>query len=152
MLEQISKLKEGRVRFSGILETVRDKKNIQFIVLKDFSGKIQLTIDKLSYPEVGSIFAHLLPGSTVEVEGNLVNSEYVKMGGREVLVESVKVSSTAEVSPITEETSIDQRIDYRWIDLRSQKNLLMFKVQTLVQDCFRRFLLEKDFIEIHSQS
>lgn len=72
------------------------------------------------------------------------------MGGREVLVESVKVTSTAEVSPITEETSIDQRIDYRWIDLRAQKNLLMFKVQTLVQECFRKFLLKKDFIEIHS--
>jgi aspartyl-tRNA synthetase len=26
----------------------------------------------------------------------------------------------------------------------------MFKVQTLVQDCFRKFLLERDFIEIHS--
>lgn len=68
MLEQISKLKEGRVRCAGIIETVRDKKNIQFVVLKDFSGKLQLTVDKLAYPDVGEQFSHLLPGSTVEVE------------------------------------------------------------------------------------
>ena len=150
MLEQIKNLKEGKVRVGGMIETVRDKKNIQFIVLKDASGKIQLTVDKVAYPEVGETFAHLLPGSTVEVEGNLVLSDYVKMGGKEILVESVKVTSTAEVSPINEDTSIDQRIDYRWLDLRSQKNLLMFKVQTLVQECFRKFLIERDFIEIHS--
>jgi len=150
MLEQISKLKEGKVYFGGIIETIRDKKNIQFIVLKDASGKIQLTVDKIVYPQIGEIFSHLLPGSTVEVEGQLTLSEFVKMGGKEVLVERVKVTSSAEVSPINEETAIDQRIDYRWLDLRSQKNLLMFKIQTLVQDCFRRFLIDRDFIEIHS--
>ena len=150
MLEQISKLKEGKVHFGGMIDTIRDKKNIQFIVLKDASGKIQLTIDKVAYPEIGEVFSHLIVGSTVEVEGNLVLSEYVKMGGKEVLVEAVKVTSTAEASPITEETSIDQRLDFRWLDLRSQKNLLMFKVQTLVQKCFRDFLIERDFIEIHS--
>jgi len=150
MLEQIKNLKEGKVRVGGMIEIIRDKKNIQFIVLKDASGKIQLTVDKVTYPEIGEIFAHLLPGATVEVEGNLVLSEYVKMGGKEILVESVKVTSIAEVSPINEDTSIDQRIDYRWLDLRNQKNLLMFKIQTLVQDCFRKFLIERDFIEIHS--
>ncbi|MBE5736269.1 MAG: aspartate--tRNA(Asn) ligase [Clostridiales bacterium] len=150
MLKQIAKLQEGKVKCGGMIDTIRDKKNIQFVILKDASGKIQLTVDKVSYPEVGEVFSHLLPGATVEVEGNLVLSEYVKMGGKEILVESVNVTSTAEASPITEDTSIDQRIDYRWIDLRSQKNLLMFKVQTLVQQCFREFLIERDFIEIHS--
>ena len=150
MLKEISKLKEGRVKFGGVIDTVRDKKNIQFVILKDFSGKIQLTIDKVLYPEIGESFAHLLPGSTVEVEGDLVNSAYVKMGGKEVLVDKLKVTSTASVSPINEDTSIDQRIDYRWLDLRTQKNLLMFKIETLIQDSFRRFLLDRDFIEIHS--
>ena len=30
MLKEISKLKEGRVKFGGVIDTVRDKKNIQF--------------------------------------------------------------------------------------------------------------------------
>ena len=150
MTTQISKLKEGKVKFQGMIETVRDKKNIQFVVLKDFSGKIQVTVDKLAHADVGEVFAHLLTGATVTVEGELVKSEYVKMGGQEVLAESVEVTSTAEVYPIGPESNIDQRIDYRWLDLRQEKNLLMFKVQTLFTKALRDFLEEREFIEIHS--
>ncbi len=151
MTTQISKLEVGKVIFQGMIETVRDKKSMQFIVLKDFSGKIQVTVDKTAHPEVGEVFSHLLPGSTVVIEGELVKSEYVKMGGQEVLAEAVTVTSDAkEPYPITPESNIDQRIDYRWIDLRQEKNLLMFKVQTVFTDALRQFLLERDFTEFHS--
>ncbi len=150
MTTQISQLKEGKVKFQGMVEVVRDKKNIQFIVLKDFSGKIQVTVDKVAYPEVGEIFSHLLQGSTVMVEGDLVKSEYVKMGGQEVLATAVEVTSSAEVSPIDKDSNIDQRLDYRWLDIRQDKNLLMFQVQTTLTKAMRNFLTEKDFIEIHS--
>lgn len=150
MTEQISKLKVGRVRFQGMVDTVRDKKNIQFVILRDFSSKIQVTVDKVAHPEVGEVFAHLLTGSTVVVEGELVKSEYVKMGGQEVLADSVEVTSTAEVYPIGPESNIDQRIDYRWLDLRQEKNHLLFKVQTLFTNAMREFLIDKEFIEIHS--
>lgn len=150
MTTQISKLKEGKVRFQGMIDVVRDKKNIQFIILRDFSGKIQVTVDKVAHPEVGEVFSHLLTGSTVLVEGELVKSEYVKMGGQEVLADKVEVTSTAEVYPIGPESNLDQRIDYRWLDLRQEKNLLLFKVQTAFTNAMREFLLDKEFIEIHS--
>ena len=150
MTTQISKLEVGKVRFQGMVEVVRDKKNIQFIILKDFSGKIQVTVDKVAHPEVGEVFSHLIAGATVLVEGELVKSEYVKMGGQEVLAEAATVTSTAEVSPIGPESNIDQRLDYRWLDLRQEKNLLLFKVQTAFANAMREFLVEKDFIEIHS--
>ncbi len=150
MLTQISKLKEGQVSFHGMVETIRDKKSMQFIVLKDFSGKIQLTVEKEAYPQVAEVFSHLLPGSTVKVEGNLIKSEYVKMGGQEVLVTAAEATSSAEVSPIDKDSNIDQRLDYRWIDLRQDKNTLMIKVQTLLTQAMRDFLIKHDFVEIHS--
>ena len=150
MTTQISQLEVGKVRFQGMVEVVRDKKNIQFIILKDFSGKIQVTVDKVAHPEVGEVFSHLIAGATVLVEGELVKSEYVKMGGQEVLAEAVTVTSTAEVSPIGPESNIEQRLDYRWLDLRQEKNLLLFKVQTAFANAMREFLVQKDFIEIHS--
>lgn len=150
MLETIKNLKEGKVNFYGMVDTVRDKKNIQFIVLKDASGKIQVTVDKVAHPEIGEIFLHLLQGATVRVEGTLVKSEYVKMGGQEVYPDKVEVTSRAEAYPIDENSGIDQRVDYRWIDLRQEKNLLMFKVQTLFVQSMREFLLNRDFVEIHS--
>lgn len=150
MTEQISKLKVGYVKFQGMIDTVRDKKNIQFVILRDFSGKIQVTVDKVAHKEVGEVFSRLLTGSTVTVEGELVKSEFVKMGGQEVLADKVEVTSTAEVYPIGPESNIDQRIDYRWLDLRQEKNHLLFKVQTLFTNAMREFLIDNNFIEIHS--
>ena len=49
MVSQISKLEPGLVKFNGMVEVVRDKKNMQFVVVKDFSGKIQLFVDKVGF-------------------------------------------------------------------------------------------------------
>ena len=150
MITQISKLKEGQVEFFAMVDTVRDKKNMQFIVVKDFSGKIQLFIDKVKYPEVAEVFLHLVPGATVKVKGELVKSEFVKMGGQEVLVDAVEVTSEAEPNPIADDSTIDYRLNYRWIDLRTEKNLLLFKVQTTLTNAFREYLVNNEFVEIHS--
>lgn len=150
MITQISKLTQGNVQFNAMVEVVRDKKNMQFVVVKDFSGKIQLFVDKVEYPQVGEVFSHLVPGATVFVEGNLVNNEHVKLGGREVLVTNVMQTSQALANPIAEDSSIDQRLDYRWIDLRTDKNLLLFKVQTCFTNALREYCINNDFVEIHS--
>ena len=150
MITQISNLKEGRVDFFAMVDTIRDKKNMQFIVVKDFSLKIQLFVDKVKYPEVAETFLKLVPGATVRVKGELVKSEYVKMGGQEVLVDEVEVTSEAEPNPIAEDSTIDYKLNYRWIDLRTERNLLMFKVQTAFTNAMREFLVEREFVEIHS--
>ena len=150
MISQISKLVPRRVKFNGMIETIRDKKFMQFIIVKDFSGKIQLFIDKIQYPKIGKMFLELVPGSTVKIEGELIENENVKLGGREVRVDKVEITSYAEPNPIDENSSIDYKLDYRWLDLRTDKNQLMFKVQTLFVNACREFLIEKDFIEIHS--
>ena len=41
-------------------------------------------------------------------------------------------------------------MDYRWIDLRREKNHLMLALQTTLTAAFRDFLLERDFVEIHT--
>ncbi len=150
MITQISKLKVGRVDFFAMVDTVRDKKNMQFIVAKDFSGKIQLFIDKVKYPEIGELFLRLVPGATVRVKGELVKSEYVKMGGQEVLVDFAELTSHAEPNPIADDSTIDYKLNYRWIDLRTERNLLLFKVQTAFVNAMREFLVNKEFVEIHS--
>ncbi len=150
MITQISKLEVGRVNFFAMVDAIRDKKNMQFIVAKDFSGKIQLFVDKVKYPEIAETFLRLVPGSTIKVSGELVKSEYVKMGGQEVLVDGVEVTSYAEPNPIADDSTIDYRLNYRWIDLRTEKNTLLFKVQTTLTNALREFLLNQDFVEIHS--
>lgn len=123
---------------------------MQFVILKDFSGKIQLFIDKIKFPEVGEVFSKLIPGATVIVEGELIENDSVKLGGKEVQVNKVEVTSYAEPNPIDEKTIIDTRLDYRWLDLRTDKNQIMLKIQTLFVNACREFLIEREFIEIHS--
>ena len=147
---RIADIKEGPVEVQGWIENLRDKKNMQFVVIRDLSGKIQITVVKSESPEVAEVFSHATLESTVKVVGKAVKNEYVKLGGIEILPESVEITSRAEALPIGPESFIDQRLDYRWLDLRQRKNQLIFQVQTVMAAALREFLLERQFIEIHT--
>ena len=147
----IKDVKPGeRVKLSGFVENLRNKRTMCFIVLKDISGKMQITIEKEKSEELAKICDTLTIESVLTVEGMAVANEYVKLNGIEVLPESMAIESLADALPIKEDSSIDLKLDYRWLDLRSEKNQLIFKVQTLISQSFRELLVSKGFLEIHS--
>jgi len=76
---KISEIKEGKVEIQGWIENLRDKKSMQFIVIRDLSGKIQITVVKEEHPEIAEIFSHATLESTVKVKGMAVKNEYVKL-------------------------------------------------------------------------
>jgi len=147
---KISEIKPGKVEIQGWIENLRDKKSMQFIVLRDLSGKIQVTVVKEEKPEIAEIFSSATLESTVKITGEAVANEYVKLGGIEIIPESVEITSRAEALPIGPESSIDQRIEHRWIDLRTEKNQLMFQFQSYLVNAMREYLINHDFIEIHT--
>ena len=138
------------VRVGGFVENLRNKRWMAFIVLRDMSGKLQLTVDKGAYPDVAQEVDKLTVESVVTAYGKVVENPAVKMGGRELIVEKLVVESVAEAMPMMADSSIDARLDYRWIDLRTEKNKLMIKAQTEMVKSFREFLLERNFVEIHT--
>ncbi len=162
----ISDIKENMgkpVKVQGFIENLRNSKYMAFIVLKDITGKIQVTVEKEKLPELCDTIDSLTGDSVITVVGTAVENEYVKMGGIEIIPESIVAESIADALPIArkeipatkkkqavERSSIDQRIDYRWVDLRTDENQLMFKVQTAFVAAMREFLLDKKFIEIHT--
>ena len=151
----IRDIKLGEVNhLAGFVENIRNKKWMCFIVLRDASGKIQITIEKANHPEWEELLNSITVDTVISVEGPVLASEYVKLNGMEMYPTSIKVESHAEASPIVapkgEETNIDLRIDYRWLDLRTDKNVLMFKVQSHFVNRCREFLNQRDFTEIHS--
>ena len=160
--EVISHIDE-QVRVQGFVENIRNSKAMAFIVLKDITGKIQITLEKEPNPQLAEIVDTITQDSVITVTGKVIKNEYVKMGGIEILPEEITVESIAAALPIVrkeipatkkkqavERSSIDQRIDYRWIDLRTDENQMMFKVQTVLVNALRQFLLKKNFIEIHT--
>lgn len=141
-------------KVSGYVENIRNKKFMCFIVLRDITGKLQLTIEKEKHPELNEILDQITVDSVITAEGVILESEYVKLNHMEMYPDTIKIESIAAPSPIVapkgEETNIDLRLDYRWIDLRTDKNTLMFKTQSYFVAKCREFLVDKDFIEIHT--
>ena len=140
----------GTHRISGFVENFRNKKNMAFIVVKDITGKLQVTVIKEEHPEMCEMLDKLTLHSVVTFEGEVVASEYVKLGGKEMYPTRMTVESIADALPIKDDSDIDVRMDYRWIDLRRDKNRLMLRLQTTLTAAMREFLLERNFVEIHT--
>ena len=140
----------GYHKVQGFVENFRNKRTMAFIVVKDITGKLQVTIEKEKHPEMLEMLDSLTIHSVVTFEGEVVASEYVKMGGKEMYPDKMIVESIADTLPIKDDSDIDHKMDYRWIDLRRDQNHLMLEMQTTLTNAMREFLVERNFIEIHT--
>ena len=151
------------VTIKGFVDSIRDTKYVVFMTIKDITGTVQATVEKETNAELAASLEGLTNDSVVTITGKAVENEYVKLHGYEVIPDEVIIESIADALPINrkeipatkkkkavERSSIDQRIDYRWIDLRTDENQMMFKVQTVMVNTMRKYLLDNNFIEIHT--
>ena len=138
------------VKIEGFLEHIRNTRNMAFLVVRDRSGKLQATIEKQLHPEWTALLESLTAESVVSLEGVISENPQVKLGGRELIPTTVEILSLAAPLPLTKEANIDTRLDYRWLDLRGEKERLMFSVQTCLVAAMRAFLLQRNFLEIHT--
>ena len=140
----------GTHKVQGFVENFRNKRTMAFIVVKDITGKLQVTIEKEKHPDFEEMLNILTPQSVVSFEGPVIANDYVKLGGIEMLPEKMFVESVSEALPIKDDSDIDCKMDYRWIDLRRDANHLMIKLQTTLTAAMREFLLKENFVEIHT--
>lgn len=148
---KIGEIKPGtKVKIQGWIKNLRDKRTMQFLVIKDITGEIQVTIEKEKIPEIASLVSASTLSSVVEIEGEVFASEFVKLNGMELIPSSYKMLSHAEALPINDESNLDARLNYRWIDLRDDKNTLIFKIETLFEHSLREYEINHNGIEIHT--
>ena len=145
----IKNLKEGKCLIKGYVETIRDKK-IMFLVIRDVTGSVQVTIEKDVCPEVYEEAKKLTVHSFVAIVGKCVYSTYVRNGGKEIYPTKLAIMSISEVLPLNAESGPDLRMDYRWIDLRDEKKVFMFRIQTAFERYAVEFFNKNGFIEIHT--
>ena len=60
------------------------------------------------------------------------------------------VSAAIPETPIAADSSLDKRMDWRFLDLRQPKNNLIFRIQTTLEHAWRTYWVENDFIELHT--
>jgi len=163
LISSLSSLTDNTpVEVSGWVETVRDQKRVQFVILRDESGVVQLvnpatreidpedsqSAEKLAQTETIST---LTQGSFLTVHGVLHHDERVNLGGLEVKISQVDVASLAYPEPpIAEDSSVDKRMDWRFLDLRRPEAQLVFRTQTVFEHGLRSWWLDNGFIEIHT--
>ena len=147
---------DKEIYIEGFIDNIRDLQYVQFIVLRDINGKVQITIEKNEENKVlNELVSSLTVESTLKVKGVLKKNEKVKLNGMELIPSDILVTSKSEENlPLNYKDSksalLDTRLNYRFLDLRSEKNILMFKVQTCLINAMREFLVNGDFIEIHT--
>ena len=93
--------------------------------------------------------------STIKVTGTIKENEHVKMGGLELIPDTIEVTSVSLPElPINifdkEAANIDTRLDNRFLDLRNDVNWFIARIQTEFVKGMRNYLYENDFTEIHT--
>jgi nondiscriminating aspartyl-tRNA synthetase len=151
-IKHLAALDDGSVQVSGWVETVRDQKKVQFVVLRDESGALQLV-----HPipderdDIAESISGLTLGDFITVTGELKHDERVKLGGIEVKIDTLVVTSASlPETPIAADSGVDKRMDWRFIDLRRPEANLIFRIQTTLEHAWRTYWVEHDFIEIHT--
>ena len=158
LIKDLSALPDGPVTVSGWVDTVRDQKKVQFVVLRDESGAVQLVNPRTSdadgaivADEPATTISALTQGSFVTATGELKHDERVKLGGIEIRLASLEVATLAIAeTPIAADSGIDKRMDWRFLDLRVPRNALIFRIQTTLEHAFRTYWIDRDYVELHT--
>jgi len=150
LMGDLEKYLGNYVNIAGWVDKLRDQKRMQFLICRDHTGYVQIVNSKEGKP-LDEIVSSLTLDSTVIVGGNLLGNPQVKLNGYEIQLDYLDVKSRPEGTlPITPESSIDNRLDWRYIDLRDPKKHLIFRIQTTAEHAMREFWLRNGFTEIHS--
>ena len=156
-IKDLNKYYDKEIELQAFVDNVRNLQYVQFVILRDKNGKVQMTIEKEdeNNKEIVEIINNITLESTVKIKGKVIESPKVKLNGMEIIPSEIKVTSTslAELPfNIKDKNSaeIDTRLNYRFLDLRNDYNSNIFKIQSELVKSLREFLYKKDFMEIHT--
>lgn len=144
------------ITIEGFVDNIRHLQYVDFLIIRDTTSKVQVTIEKNeSNKKLTEIASTLTPESTVKTTGILHKNDKVKLNNMELIPTNITVTSKClEELPLnykdSKSAAIDTRLNYRFLDLRSDKNILMFKVQTCMINAMREFVVKNNFTEIHT--
>lgn len=167
-IRKLANTPAGEVTVAGWIEKVRDQRYVQFVILRDSTGAVQLVNGHVvrddtepaegedaklreQYYELTKKIAEVPNGSFVTVTGQLEHNERVKLGGLEIQIDTFEVVTRAlPETPVAADSGLDVRLDWRFLDLRRPEQNLIFRIQTTFEHALRKVWIERGFIEIHT--
>jgi len=148
---------EQTVTLYGWVNKRRDLGGVVFIDLRDREGIVQVVVD----PDTTDAFAvasSLRNEFCVEISGKVrarpssqINKD-MSTGEIEILAKSVSIINKAPALPLdwNQENSEEQRLKYRYLDLRRPVMTERLVFRSKVTSAVRRFLEDNDFLDIET--
>ena len=151
-ISEVFETKDKNVEVRGWVYDSRDLSKIRFIVLRDSSGRVQITgIKSETAEEVFKVMKSISRESVIRVKGKLQDNKQAP-GGKEILPTEIEIVAKAEPNlPIDvsdhSKTELSKRLDYRFLDLHREKVQAIFKVQHTIMQTYREFMCKEGAIE-----
>lgn len=141
------------VTLAGWVHDVRVLGGISFILLRDMDGIVQVTAPKAKVPaEIVKEIGTLHQEDVILVKGKVVASKIAKKG-LELIPEQLEIVNRAETPlPLdprgVQNTLLDTRLNWRFLDFRSEESNAIFKIQSKILQSFREFFSSRHYVEI----
>src|SRR5512136_316397 len=144
---------EKEVTVAGWVHKLRDLGKLKFIVLRDVTGVIQITLKQgVTAPELIELAYGLREEEVISVTG-IVKPTKIAPKGREISPTGISILSRISGNlPISVsgniESNLDTRLDYRVLDLRRPEVTAIFKVQSKLVEGMQDYLKSEGFRQI----
>ena len=155
--EALAKRVGEKVTVSGWVHDVRLLGGINFILLRNSEGILQVTAPKKAVSkEVMDKVAALHPEDVVRCTG-LVKEAKVARNGFEIIPETIDVISAAAIPlPLdprgVTDANIDTRLNWRTLDLRRPKVQAIFRIQDALVEGMESYLRSRGFLRVFTPS
>ena len=144
LIKEISNHEGEKITIKGRIFNIRNLGSISFLIIRDYSGVVQVVASKDTEANSGDI---------VLVEGIVKKDERAK-GGYEIKAEKIEIiTKNKETLPFDLEKddinlNLDTLLDYRVLSLRHPKVQSIFRLYDLLLKSYDDAMREEGFVEI----
>ena len=154
---ELKKLAGKSVNVCGWIHDIRMLGGINFLLLRDRNGIVQVTAPKKKVSKkILESFENFHQEDVVSVKGKVVKNKSAP-GGLEIIPSDIEVMNKAETPlPLdprrVTKANFDTRLDWRSIDLRTPQNIAIFKIESKIIEGMQECLRKNGFIQVFTPS
>jgi aspartyl-tRNA synthetase len=150
---ELKKTGGKEVIVSGWCHDIRNLGGINFLLLRDKDGIVQVTAAKGKVSEkILEDYQKIHQEDVLNVSGKVVANKKAPQG-IEILPNKIEVISKADVPlPLdprrVTKANLDTQLEWRVLYFRTDEGKAIFKIQSQITKSFREFLIERGYLEI----
>ncbi|MCD6381439.1 MAG: aspartate--tRNA(Asn) ligase [Candidatus Aenigmarchaeota archaeon] len=146
---EIPKKDGEKVRIAGWVERIRVLGKIAFLVLRDRYGRVQVTTKD---PEMIKRLKEVTLESFISVSGEVKLNKEAR-NGFEIFPTDIEIISKADVPLPLDlsgkiESTLKKRLDWRFIDLRQERQFKIFLFQSEIVHILEEFMWKNGFVRV----